>query len=444
MNEIVQVANPLGGALEVARPSGASAMASTDQQRAIAEVQAAMVVARSNPRNQVQAMDRILNACQRKTLAEQAIYQYARGGENISGPSIRLAEAMAQNWGNIQFGMRELEQTGGMSSVLAYAWDLETNVRQERVFNVPHTRHTRSGSYPLKDPRDIYELIANQGQRRVRACILGVIPGDIIDAAVAQCENTMNAYADTSPEGIQKMVEAFSEEFGVTKQQLEARVQRRIDTIQPAQMVALKKIYRSLRDDMSNAEDWFEPIEVSGAAEQSKPASGNSAAKDTLKKQVAKKPAKVEPAPAAAEQGAQVVDETTGASEQASDSGVPAAEVPASDFYGNATPANAMHGQSWYKPEDQKLRFAHQTEKHGIKWYLAPPRDEPEPEPEPASQTDVGISLYRVISDKIGDAEDIDTLNEVQDFFGESKPKLSDEEVGILRNALAERRNELS
>ena len=235
-----------------------SAIAQSDQQRAIAEVQAAMMIARMNPRGQMQAMDRILNACTRKGLAEAAVYQYARGGTDISGPSIRLAEAIAQQWGNIQFGIRELDQSGGESTVQAFAWDVETNTRREMTFQVKHERHTRQGAKKLTDPRDIYELVANQGARRLRACILGIIPGDVAEAAVNQCEVTMKSTADTSPEAIKKLLEAF-QTFGVNKEQIEKRIQRHIDAIQPAQIVSLKKIYVSLRDGMSTAQDWFEP-----------------------------------------------------------------------------------------------------------------------------------------------------------------------------------------
>ena len=234
-----------------------NAIAQSDQQRAIAEVQSAMMIARMNPRDQVQAMDRILNACTRPGLAEAAVYQYARGGSDISGPSIRLAEAIAQQWGNIQFGIRELDQSGGESTVQAFAWDVETNTRREMTFQVKHERHTKQGAKKLTDPRDIYELVANQGARRLRACILGIIPGDVAESAVNQCEVTMKSKADTSPEAIKKLLEAFHS-FHVTKEQIEKRIQRRIDAIQPAQIVSLKKIYVSLRDGMSTPVDWFE------------------------------------------------------------------------------------------------------------------------------------------------------------------------------------------
>lgn len=221
------------------------------------EVQSAMIIAKRFPRDQVQAMDRILQACTRHGLAEGALYSYNRGGSEVTGPSIRLAEAMAQAWGNLQFGIRELEQKNGESTVEAFAWDLETNTRQVKVFQVPHVRHTKSGSKVLTDPRDIYELVANQGARRLRACILGVIPGDVSEAAQQQCEVTLAAKADTSPEAIKKLISAFAQ-YDVTQEMISKRIGNRVEAIRPAQMIQLRKIYSSLRDGMSAVADWFD------------------------------------------------------------------------------------------------------------------------------------------------------------------------------------------
>ena len=234
-----------------------SAVAAAGEAREVAEVKAAMSVAQMYPRDQRRAMDRILNACARPTLAEKALYAFARGGQEITGPSIRLAEAIAQGWGHLQFGMRELSGAQGESEVEAYCWDLETNVRKSIQFRMSHTRHTKSGSKLLTDPRDIYETVANNGSRRVRACILAVIPGDVVEAAVEACSSTLKSRVDITPEKLTGMLEKFGE-FGVSKEQIEKRIQRRLDTILPAQVLALGRIYNSLRDGMSKPAEWFE------------------------------------------------------------------------------------------------------------------------------------------------------------------------------------------
>lgn len=248
-------ANPFTAG-EIAASTRTGGIVSVESQRAIAEVQARMLIARANPRDPIRAMETILNDCCRPTLAKSAVYQYARGGTDIRGPSIRLAEAIAQRWGNIASGIKEMTRHGEYSECVAYAWDLETGFYDERQFQVRHWRDTRQGGYALSDERDVYELIANFGQRRKRAVLLTVIPGDVTEAALQQCEKTMAAKADTSPAGIKRMLDAFAE-FGVTAPQIEARIQRRIDAIQPAQIVALERIYNSLRDGMSDVGDWF-------------------------------------------------------------------------------------------------------------------------------------------------------------------------------------------
>ncbi|MCM0703053.1 hypothetical protein [Blautia sp. C3-R-101] len=223
------------------------------------EVQAAMVIAKKFPRDEVESFNRILRACQRKRLAEGAMYEYPRGGTKVTGPSIRLAEAMAQNWGNIDFGILELEQKNGESQVMAYAWDLETNTRQTKVFSVPHMRGTKRGNVPLTDPRDIYEMVANQGARRLRACILGVIPGDVVDAAVEECQKTLVS-GNTEPliDRVRKGIKLFEDKFSVTKQMIEKYIGCKSEAFSENDMIRLNNIYRSLRDGMAKREDYFE------------------------------------------------------------------------------------------------------------------------------------------------------------------------------------------
>ncbi|MFZ6727382.1 hypothetical protein ACO0K2_17965 [Undibacterium sp. MH2W] len=239
-----------------------TAGAKQNMHREMAETQSKYMMAQHFPRNVVANMDKILNAFTRPSLAEKAQYQFARGGTDICGPSIRAAEAIAQQWGNLEFGFRELSRGVGadgvpFSEVESFCTDLENRTRRPMQFIVRHWRDTKKGGYKLTDERDIYELIANQAQRRTRACILALIPGDVVDAAMDQAAVTLKTTADTSPEAMQRMLDKFSE-FQVTKEMIEKRIQRRLDTIQPAQVVSLRRIYASLSDEMSLPSDWFE------------------------------------------------------------------------------------------------------------------------------------------------------------------------------------------
>lgn len=256
-----------GNSIMAVTPVQSTALAQIAGSREVTEAQAAIMVAKRFPRNEMEVVDKVMIACQRPSLAETALYTYSRGGTDISGPSIRLAETIFRLWGNAACGVRELESGSDESVLEAYAVDYETNVRQSKVFTVKHERTTKNRTYKLEDSRDRYENLANFGARRLRATMLALIPADIIEAAVSQVEQTLKAKADTSPEALKKLVDAF-DKFGVTKEQIEKRIQRRIDAITPAQVVSLRKIYNSLKDGMSGPADWFEAPEQ--AADEAK------------------------------------------------------------------------------------------------------------------------------------------------------------------------------
>lgn len=223
------------------------------------EVQMAMYVAKQFPRDENASYSRIMQACHRVSLAECAVYEYPRGGQKVSGPSIRLAEVLARNWGNIDSGIVELEQKQGESAVMAYAWDLETNTRQTKVFTVKHEMKAGGSIKKLTDPRDIYEIVANQGARRVRSCILAIIPGDVVDAAVEECKKTLvNGNKEPLVDRIRKMVATFQEEFQVSQEMLEKYIGCKAAAFSEQDFVRLKGVYRSLRDGMAKREDYFD------------------------------------------------------------------------------------------------------------------------------------------------------------------------------------------
>jgi hypothetical protein len=227
------------------------------------EVQVAMLSAKKFPRDEMVALDRIKKAAQRTTLAEVAIYSYPRGGQNVTGPSIRLAEAVAQNWGNIDFGLIELERKQGSSEMMAYAWDLETNTRSTMTFTVRHKRDTKQGSKALTDERDIYEMAANLGARRKRACIMNVVPGDVIDTAVKECRKTM-ASTDKRPvaEILKEMLKAFKA-LDVSREMIERYMDKPVADLLKEDLVDLAGITKAIKDGQSKKSDYFKAPNVS-------------------------------------------------------------------------------------------------------------------------------------------------------------------------------------
>jgi len=256
--------------MQLYNPSGDAP--SIGAHREVAEAQAAYLLSARFPRDEARALEAIRVAFQRPTLAERATYEYRKGGTVVLGPSASAAAAMARAWGNLSSGWRETTRSVGpngvpYSDIIAFAEDLQTRTRRAIGFVCEHLIDTRDGPRAVRDERETYELCANQAARRVRACILALLPEDVVEAAMEQAAVTVKARADTSPEGLEKMVEAFAE-VGVTRAMLERRLQRPLASISAAQVLGLRRIFASLRDGIGIVRDFFElePPPPAGAA----------------------------------------------------------------------------------------------------------------------------------------------------------------------------------
>lgn len=242
-----------------------------EQERAIAEAQGKLVIAKRFPRDQAAAYQRVMEACSRMGLAEEAIYSFPRGRETVTGPSIRLAEELARCWGNIDYGLRELSRRAGESEMEAYAWDLETNTSTSQKFTVKHVRDTRQGRQDLTDERDIYEIGANQGARRLRARLLAILPPDLVDAAVGRCRATLAGKTEMPmADRVRALVDGFAG-IGVTAALIERRVGKKLDELLPDELVDLRAVYKSIKDGVGKASDYFSASEPSADAAPTAP-----------------------------------------------------------------------------------------------------------------------------------------------------------------------------
>lgn len=227
-------------------------------QRAIAETLGKIEVAKRFPRDEIIARNKIMDICKNPEFAEKATYAYPKGKDTVSGASVYFARELARLWGNIEYGTKELSRDDSKSEMQAFAWDKESNTTIVKNFTNPHMNYVSSKAYTLTTPRDIYDSNANASGRRERACILAVIPSNIVSDALKECEKTKTgANAEALPARIQKMVYAFSA-FGVKKEQIEKRLGHTVETISPEELGQLVSIYNSIKDDVSKPCEWFE------------------------------------------------------------------------------------------------------------------------------------------------------------------------------------------
>lgn len=230
------------------------------ESKQLSEIKGKMFLARQFPRDPEQSLQNVLMECQRPKLAEAAQYEYPKGDSVVTGPSIRLVEVLARHWGNIDSGVAEIDTHSDHTVVKAYAWDLENNVSDEKTFTVQHVRTTKRGSYKLTDERDIYEMVANKAARRKRSCLLAVMPGWYVEAALDACNETLRnsvTNGKTIEEVREALVTAFAE-FGIAPDHIAAKLGRPVDKLDPNDIVKLRHLYAAIKDGFVKAQDAFD------------------------------------------------------------------------------------------------------------------------------------------------------------------------------------------
>ncbi len=240
--------------------SPATQMSAYQESKELSEIKGKMYLARQFPRDPEMSLQNVLRECQRKDLAEAAQYEFPRGDSVVKGPSIRLVEVLARHWGNIMSGITEVDVQGDTTTIKCFAWDLETNASDEKTFSVKHERSTKKGSYRLTDERDIYEMVANKGARRKRACLLAVMPGWYVDAALEECDKTLaeslTEKGENMADVIANIVNAFGS-FGITPEQISAKLNKEIDKLSKNDVVKLRHLYSAIKDGFVKAADAF-------------------------------------------------------------------------------------------------------------------------------------------------------------------------------------------
>lgn len=241
---------PVEGVLPMTNPMNVGAVA-IEQERAIAEAQGQLTLAKRFPRDLIASHGELMSACKSRAFAEVAFYSVPNRG---NGPSIRLAEEIARVYGNFQYGHRELSRDEGKSEVEVFAWDMEKNNRSIRQITVNHVLDTKNGPRTLTDQSDIDNRIANIASKQVRGRILALMPKWLVQDAIAECRRTLAGNNDEPLESrIRKMVQAFGK-IGVTQKIIENWLGRSVGELTGEELVDLTGMYNAVKEGASAAE----------------------------------------------------------------------------------------------------------------------------------------------------------------------------------------------
>lgn len=237
---------------------------SAEEARAVAKVKAQFYVAKTYPRVVNERLQAIKNLCKIPEVALNSEFSFPRGRTTVRGPNIRVAELIASNWHNFEYGITEINRGAGQSLCEAYAIDMESNSAYRMQFVVPHRRDKNDsgggeGTVDLKTDRDIYEMIANMGARRVREAIFRVIPTFVIDAAMEVCRATKIEADQKEPlkDRIVKVVGHF-EKLGVTRAMLAGWLKCPIEEMIEQQYQDLKVIFNTIKYNEGRVDDYFD------------------------------------------------------------------------------------------------------------------------------------------------------------------------------------------
>lgn len=282
MNELSTVpSSPFAAPALRSRETSSSAVAA----QARAMIEARYVMALQRPRNADMARAALLRECARPTFAAVAEYRLPRGGKQISGPSIRFAEAALRALGNISIDTITTYDGDDYRIVRVMVVDLECNIPYSRDVTVPKTverRQLKDGQAFISKRENstgqvVYTVAATEDEltvrenalvsKALRTLALRLVPGDLIDEALAACHATIEAGDKGDPEAKRKALLDSFLGLGVTPADLAKFLGHPTDRIAPKEVEALRGVFSALKQGETTWAEVLAELEESGGSD---------------------------------------------------------------------------------------------------------------------------------------------------------------------------------
>lgn len=247
------------------------AVATTDVQSAAlvaqaeADIKARWLIAQHARRNWDQVRVDLVRECKRPSFAEVARY-HKPVGDGVEGPSIRFVEAALAAMGNICSKTTVIFDSPEKRVVEVSVTDLERNVthpKQVTIVKRVERSKLRKGQIALgtrtnSRGHQVYiveatddEILDREGalvSKALRTCGLRVIPGWLVEEAMAQVAKTQSDSAAKDPDAERrKLTDAFAS-LGVQPADLAEYLGHDLAKIAPAELLKLRAIYSAIRD----------------------------------------------------------------------------------------------------------------------------------------------------------------------------------------------------
>jgi hypothetical protein len=252
--------------------TSASAIAAREK----ASIEARFVVALQRPRDMDRVRLKLLEACRRPRFAEAAEYSLPRGGKQIVGPSIRLAEEAMRHYGNLDTRTTVIYDDAEKRILKVVVTDLETSLTHEADVVVSkttertsprkgeevlgsRTNSTGGTTYTVRSTEDdLQNKQASLISKQLRGLALRVVPSDLIEEAIDVARETLhNADAADPTTKRKRMVDAFAG-IGVTTTMLTDYLGRPLDTITTNELRLFAQMFTALKDGEATWADFIE------------------------------------------------------------------------------------------------------------------------------------------------------------------------------------------
>lgn len=281
------------------------------------------------PRSPAKAARNIMSlATMSERAAQECGYALPRGNKPVLGPSIRLAEIVAGQWGNARVGARvvHVDRIEKFVEAEGIFHDLETNVATTaRV----RRRIVDKNGRLFND--DMIIVTGNAAASIAkRNAILAAVPKAVWAEAYEASIQVMRGDAKTLPERRTDLFKAFAS-FGVKPEQIATYLQiADANDLTLDHIATLTVIFRALKSGEEQVETYFEPTKVAGK-DEGKKADGQKpqTLQDVAKKSdTAKTEAQADPKPDEGEKSQGAEEQKDDASDSGADEGEQEAPAP--------------------------------------------------------------------------------------------------------------------
>lgn len=205
-------------------------------------------------------------------LGSAGFYRFPAGGSTVEGPSIDMAQALAQEWGAIVYQVR-IVQTESLASggqrvhLRASVADMRSLVCAE-VDQVVSTAPPPGKFAEKADQRERWHgmQIQSAASKIVRNAILRVLPAWYVDPAfdsATAVDGKRALNGKTLPEA-RKAAADVLKEFGASTEELEAFLGQPFDMWAVPQISSLRQLYSALKSGAQSVEAWRAGLAAKG------------------------------------------------------------------------------------------------------------------------------------------------------------------------------------